>query len=40
MNYGSEFGALKLELESPEDTYWNRTPIEAKFRIRIRLFGL
>jgi len=35
------YGALKLEeLESPEDTFWKRLPIEAKFRIGVRLFGL
>jgi len=34
-------GALELEkLESPEDAFWNRLPIEAKFRIGVRLFGL
>jgi len=34
-------GALELEkLESPEDAFWSRLPIEAKFRIGVRLFGL
>jgi putative transposase len=34
-------GALKLEqLESPQDVFWNRLPIEAKFRIGVRVFGL
>jgi transposase InsO family protein len=34
-------GALELEkLESPEDAFWKRLPIEAKFRIGVRLFGL
>lgn len=34
-------GTLKLEqLESPQDAFWNRLPIEAKFRIGVRLFGL
>jgi hypothetical protein len=31
---------LKLEeLESPEDAFFKRLPIEAKFRIGGRLFG-
>jgi putative transposase len=34
-------GALELEeLESPDDAFWKRLPIEAKFRIGVRLFGL
>ncbi|AAM03804.1 integrase [Methanosarcina acetivorans C2A] len=33
-------GALKLEqLESPQEAFWNRLPVEAKFRIGVRLFG-
>jgi putative transposase len=33
--------ALKFEeLGSPEDVFWNRLPIEAKFGIGLRLFEL
>ena len=34
-------GALKLEqLKSSQDAFWNRLPIEAKFKTGMRLFGL
>jgi hypothetical protein len=26
-------------MEYPEDAFWNRLPIEAKFGIGVRLFG-